>query len=102
MERIVQNLEKVMDLNIYRKGGLTLKELHYNDNERIQQLVLVGNEGVVLVNNKTKASFRSSKYLLAVQMYLAYRDSEDLLKRIILDNFAYFYIQTYVVGTDTH
>lgn len=57
LERIVEKLNHLPDLNIYRKGSEDLKRLHYNDNDRIQQLVLVGNEGVVIVNNKTKGNF---------------------------------------------
>ena len=62
-ERIIQGLEKVTDLNIYRKGSAALKQLHYNDNERIHPIVLVGNEGVVIVNNATKSKIKSGKYL---------------------------------------
>ena len=50
------------DLNIYRKGSEALKQLHYNDNERIHPIVLVGNEGVVIVNNATKSKITSGKF----------------------------------------
>ena len=49
------------DVNIFKKGDAELKDLHYNDNDRISEFVLVGNEGVVLVNNATK-NFTLSKY----------------------------------------
>ena len=61
-ERIIQGLEKVTDLNIYRKGSAALQQLHYNDNERIHPIVLVGNEGVVIVNNATKSKITSGKF----------------------------------------
>lgn len=59
LQRIVDSLYHLTDINIYRKGHQELKDLHYNDNNRIAPLVLVGNEGVVLVNNKTKGDFKT-------------------------------------------
>ena len=47
-------------MNVFTKGDRELKDLHYNDNDRIPEIVLVGNEGVVLVNNATK-NFTLSK-----------------------------------------
>ena len=61
-EKIVDKLKPLdSDLNVYRKGGPELKKLHFNDNDRIAELVLVGNEGIVIVNNATK-NFTLSTY----------------------------------------
>ena len=64
-EKIAEALKPLhSDVNIFKKGDAELKDLHYNDNDRIPEFVLVGNEGVVLVNNATK-NFTLSKYLIS-------------------------------------
>ena len=60
-EKITDALKPLQeDVNVFTKGDRELKDLHYNDNDRIPEIVLVGNEGVVLVNNATK-NFTLSK-----------------------------------------
>jgi hypothetical protein len=52
-ENILNALQNVSFLNVYKKGGDELKKLHYSSSERIAPIVLTGSqEGVIIFPDK--------------------------------------------------
>ena len=49
--RIMEALHGINEIYVYKKGSQELNDLHYNDNNRIQEIVVAAKEGGAIFNS---------------------------------------------------
>ena len=55
--KIIEKLRKVEDIHVWRKGCPELKNLHYTNNVRIQEIVVAAKEGGCILNSDKLPSY---------------------------------------------